>query len=279
MVSRPAARHPGPGVVRLVQFNCQRLFPQEVLLVDHFQGMLRDLVPEVRRLSAPDGRHLSEQIVRSVLWSALTQDPQPTIETTLRELGSDQHRQGLPDDGYLGVGHALLRSARTLTDSGWSSELSSAWVAYYSWLSGQFEAGAGAVLEQADPGTDPATGRPGGVAPVSLDEVLMDLRARYFPDDARGLESICTRVTLRTGADLRAPRPDQDTDPGVLADVLATLMIMGYSLSDPPRAPSRPASTVLVATGSPHQPSTSTHRSSPGSQRRRWLHPFRRQGA
>ena len=117
-VPRPAAGRPSPDVVRLVQFNCQRLFGHEALLVDHFHEMLRGLVPGVRSLSAPDGRHLAEQIVRSVLWSALSQDPQPTIETALRELGGDQHRQGLPDDGYLGVGHALLRSARAVTESG-----------------------------------------------------------------------------------------------------------------------------------------------------------------
>jgi len=260
----------------LVQFNCQRLFPQEALLVDHFHEMLCDLVPGVRQLSAHDGRHLSEQIVRSVLWSALTQDPQPAIETALRALGSDQHRQGLPDDGYLGVGHALLRSARAVTESGWSSELSSAWVAYYSWLSGQFEAGVGAVLERVDPGADPAGAPPAWVAPASLDEVFVNLRDRYFPDDARSLESVCTRVALRTGADMRAPRPDQRTDPEMLADVLATLMIMGYSLSDPTQTLNRPVQTVVVATGSQLLPAASTHRQGARPQRRRWFHPFRR---
>ena len=37
-----------------------------------------------------------------------------------------------------------------------------------------------------------------------------------------------TRVALRTGADIRAPRPDQVADPSVVRDVLAVLDRMGY---------------------------------------------------
>jgi hemoglobin-like flavoprotein len=245
-----ATPHPSLDVIRLVQFNCQRLFPQQALMVDHFHSMLRDLVPEIQRLTAVEDRQVSEQIVATVLWSALTQEPTAVIEHALNRLGQDNHSRGFPREGYLGVGHALLRSARTITDSGWSSELSSAWVAYYSWLADQLKTGADTAQEQACPNEDPHRG--GGEASLlSLDDVLTQLRNRYFADDDRGLESICTRVMLRTGADLYAPRPDQRQDAAVITDVLTALTIMGYVLSDLGGIPHRPPGPVMAPTTDP----------------------------
>lgn len=41
---------------------------------------------------------------------------------------------------------------------------------------------------------------------------------------------LSTRVLLRTGVNLRSPRPDQKLDPAAVAKVLSTLADMGYRL-------------------------------------------------
>lgn len=46
----------------------------------------------------------------------------------------------------------------------------------------------------------------------------------------RRARAVGARVTLRTGVDLSAPRPDQNVDPAVLARVLRALSDMGYQL-------------------------------------------------
>jgi hypothetical protein len=62
----------------------------------------------------------------------------------------------------------------------------------------------------------------------SLDDVLVSLRRQVSGDLALG--SLCTRVMLRTGVNLRAPRPDQQADRAVVGRVLSTLTEMGYAL-------------------------------------------------
>ena len=94
---------------------------------------------------------MSAELIRSVLWSALSQEPASEIESELRSLGGDHHYRGFPRDGYLGAGHALLHSARSLSDTWWSSQLSSAWVGHYAWLAGHLQAGADAVQRAGRP--------------------------------------------------------------------------------------------------------------------------------
>jgi hemoglobin-like flavoprotein len=276
------ALRPSFNVVRLVRFSCQRMFPQETFLVGEFHKTLQANVPSMLRLDPHCVQQLSERIIRSVLWSALAPDPVPAIEAALQALGYDHHRQGFPRDGYLGLGHALLRAVRIVIDGGWSVELSSAWVAYYSWLAEQFQAGADAVQKQPGLGPDladrpkwevfglhnkatdgPAVHRAPAEA-HALDDVLAILQTRYFPHDARGMESICTRVMLQTGVDLRAPRPDQRMDLAVITDVYTILMIMGYPMTSLTPASSRSAqpASASITSKNPH--------------RRRWLYPFRR---
>lgn len=62
----------------------------------------------------------------------------------------------------------------------------------------------------------------------SLDDVLVSLKRQVTSDLALG--PLCTRVMLRTGVNLRAPRPDQQGDGALVGKVLATLSEMGYAL-------------------------------------------------
>lgn len=64
----------------------------------------------------------------------------------------------------------------------------------------------------------------------SLEDVLNQLRSRHLGTNDLALAPVCTRVMLRTGANLRAPRPEQSRDPALIAKVVATLAEMNYPL-------------------------------------------------
>ena len=66
--------------------------------------------------------------------------------------------------------------------------------------------------------------------PNSLEEVLNQLRSRHLGNNDLALAPVCTRVMLRTGANLRSPRPEQSRDPAIIARVLSTLKEMNYPL-------------------------------------------------
>ncbi|MFE1441837.1 hypothetical protein [Streptomyces sp. NPDC058739] len=257
----PAPRPPAE-ILRSVQFSCQLLFRREREFVEQFYVSLVDVLPEIRGLSAHGGRPLCDGLVRSVMWAALTQDSPDVVEATLRRVGASHRRQGFPVIWYRACGRALLDAAQALHREDWGSALSSHWVAYYTWLCGSLSAGAvdgspgggpgGGGPERAGPGPGRehvgagpwpdgrGPERAGGAGPESLGAVLAELRARHFPGDEISLAAICTRVALRTGADLRNPRPDQNADPAMVHNALDVLLVLGYSLPSPAPDPYRP---------------------------------------
>jgi hemoglobin-like flavoprotein len=359
------ASRPSSEVVAAVRSACQRLLARESEFVERFSGALLHLVPRLAEAAPDAGQSLAEGLGRAVLWAALTEDRVDVIEATFQNIGSDYAHQGFPQEGYHGVGHALLRAARDTYSAEWTSELSSGWVAFYGWLGAHLIAGARladvpaagepdlfppqqapapepqpeaqqqtkrqprpepekpawqeprwhepapldpssrrepgwasahAGPDAAEPGgdsvgygahafgrpversasgegtgslaldrhdppvmastltapssaspsrspVDQAGGRPGippgfepypgnagnpEFGPQTLDDVLALLQSRFFSGNDRALGAILTRVALRTGADLRAPRPDQRDNPAVIANVLAVLQVMGY---------------------------------------------------
>jgi len=251
-VPRPAAE-----VADAVRAACQRLYAIESEFVDSFYTGLVQLVPVIRHNTPDQGRTMAEGLARSVLWAALTEDPADVVEATCQSVGSDYQRQGFPQDGYHGAGHALIRAARSVYTAEWSSELSSAWVAFYAWLGAHLESGAEharqtelarqeahaaqaaqqararreAHTQQAADSQQPARVRDvaAGGGPQTLDDILQRLRTHYFAGNERALGGVLTRIALRTGADLRAPRPDQLANPAVVANVTSVLQVMGYT--------------------------------------------------
>ncbi|GAA1984481.1 hypothetical protein [Catenulispora subtropica] len=246
-VGRPSAE-----CIRNVQLSCQLLQRHEGVFVDSFFHKVLDEVRWAGRMGPERARPLCDGLARSVLWAGLSQDSDELIERTMREVGANYKRQGVPDEWYRELGKSLLFAVRQMHPSDWGSLLSSDWVAYYMWLSEFIRLGAldapaedtsseGAGAATGTGGTPGAGGTPGTggtgsaassavVRIESLGDVVSLLRSRYFPDNERALTTICTRVALRTGTDLRNPRPDQYADPVAISNVLSTLLVLGYSL-------------------------------------------------
>jgi hypothetical protein len=215
------APRPAPATARLVQFCCQRLLVVEPEFAGVFHQELCGLTPPPSLPAIASRAGLSGALAHSVLWAALTRDPAASVEGRIRTLAADHHARGFPDDAYPSLCHALLRSVRATLPNGWSSELSSGWVSYALWLRPHLELGA-----RSAPGVTSDTAHE---SPASLDAIFDYLRSRCFVGQDRALNSICTRVMLRTGADLRTPRPEQRNDPSVIAEVLESLLLMGFA--------------------------------------------------
>jgi hypothetical protein len=203
-----------------VQFCCQRLLVVEPEFASAFHQELCGLIPQTLPV-LPSAAALSGALAHCVLWAALTRDPADVVEDGVRTFAAGQHARGFPDDAYRSFSHALLRAARTTLEAGWTSEISSCWVSYALWLQPHLELGAGST-----PGGSVG---PPDEAPASLDVIYERLRTQYFRGQDRQLMAICTRVMLRTGADLRVPRPEQRTDPGTIAAVEESLLLMGFA--------------------------------------------------
>jgi hypothetical protein len=232
-----ATARPALSGGRAVQFCCQRLLAMEPEFARVFHRELSALTPSM--LLAPVcSPALSADVAHCLLWAALTQDPADVVETAVREFAAGHRGRGFPDDAYPNIGHALLRSVRVTLPVGWSSALSSGLVSYALWLQPQLQAGARSAAANSgsagsgSAGSGSARPRSAGPAgtepPLSLELILSALQERYFKGQERSLRSISTRVMLRTGADLTNPRPEQRTDPVVIAEVLQCLLLMGY---------------------------------------------------
>ena len=63
---------------------------------------------------------------------------------------------------------------------------------------------------------------------ATLDQVAAALLTRV--GNELSLRPVSTRVLLRTGVNLRAPRPDQATDKACIAKVVSALAEMGFPL-------------------------------------------------
>ncbi|HET9655558.1 MAG TPA: hypothetical protein VFP72_09405 [Kineosporiaceae bacterium] len=205
-----------------MQFCCQRLLRIEADFTVAFHRSLGELAPNLPSVNGPGGRELSGALAHCLLWAALTRDDSASVERTVRDFAAEHRRRGFPDDAYAFLSHALLRSIRTVMSADWSSELSSGLVSYALWLQ--------PCLQQGARGADGArAARPSGNGEISLELLLDDLRSRHFTGEERALDAVCTRIMLRTGVDLRAPRPEQRQDPVVIAAVMKNLMLMGYA--------------------------------------------------
>ena len=67
------------------------------------------------------------------------------------------------------------------------------------------------------------------MAPRTVPDVQRALRAK-LDDNELAFGSICARVVLRTGVNLRNPRPDHAQDPVAVGKVMSVLADMGYQL-------------------------------------------------
>jgi hypothetical protein len=127
-----------PALLRAIRPSAARMAAAE----DSFVGLLHEdigtFVPHL-----PDGGwRLCERIARTVLWLTLSDQPADAAVQTAIWLGAANQTDGFPLSEYVTVGHALVRIAREMCDTTWSTTTGSAWIRFFIWLHPHLLAGA-----------------------------------------------------------------------------------------------------------------------------------------
>ncbi len=211
------------------------------------------LVPTVLQTSQDHGYGLADGLTRQLVRAAVDSDRPGPVAERLRRAGAQLYRDGLPADGYQAAAHAVLRGARDSYPHDWESTLSSAWVAYLGWAVDHLARGAESARRSGVHLPEVPLSAAAAAAPRSLSEILAFLRTGPFEGNPKALDSVVTRVALRTGVDLRFPRMDQQGDPALVDTVLSNLGRMGYSVGavnvvdgDPADPAAVPAARVVA---------------------------------
>jgi hemoglobin-like flavoprotein len=150
----PGARRPSPAVIAAVRVSCLAVADRPVRLAEVFYAHLFEMAPQLRAMFPPDLTGQMQKMSDSLLKVIGQLDSADTtaLEAALRRLGADHRiRFRVENEHYGYIGHALTRAVRDLSGPGYSSSLSSSWIAVYQWVATQMTAGAQAVDPQASP--------------------------------------------------------------------------------------------------------------------------------
>ncbi len=227
--------------------------PARVLLAEH-RGRLMEacyqrligLVPGILQNPGDHGRLTAAELVRELLESAVSDLPLDAVSRRLQATGARLVEQGIPAEGYPAATYALRHAARDIGVQVEDVAGGSPWVTYLEWAGDRLAHGADDARSR---GAELPSLRAATAAdPTSLGEIVQLAQREAFPGNPRGLAAVLTRVALRTGVDIRQPRPDQERDPAVVTAVLGTLASMGFPLgrerADEPAAPSGASALV-----------------------------------
>jgi hemoglobin-like flavoprotein len=153
----PSAAGVGPAaeVIAAVRASCLAVAHRPVRLAEAFYAHLFEMAPQLRAMFPPDLTGQMQKMSDTLLNAIGQLDTADTtaLEAALRRLGADHRtRFGVEPEHYGYIGHALTRAVRDVAGPGYSSSLSSAWIAVYQWVATQMTAGD----QAAEPGASAA---------------------------------------------------------------------------------------------------------------------------
>jgi hypothetical protein len=134
----PEAAPPDPALMRTIRASASRLMLLEGTFISRLHEDVAALIPGL----AADGRVFCERMVRSVLWAVITDQPPQAVADAFRWVGAANWAEGFPEDQYVSIAHALVRTVRELSGDSWSASTSSAWITYFLWIQPHLLAGA-----------------------------------------------------------------------------------------------------------------------------------------
>jgi hemoglobin-like flavoprotein len=135
-------------VIAAVRASCLAVAHRPVRLAEAFYAHLFEMAPQLRAMFPPDLTGQMQKMSDTLLNAIGQLDTADTtaLEAALRRLGADHRtRFGVEPEHYGYIGHALTRAVRDVAGPGYSSSLSSAWIAVYQWVAAQMTAGAQAA--------------------------------------------------------------------------------------------------------------------------------------
>jgi hypothetical protein len=141
----PASPHPhtlDPGVWPVIRQSAAWLARDEGAFIRQLHDDVADLIPASALPPEFDTWAFCGQMVRTLLWAALTDQPLPVVADTLREAGAQNWYGGFPGAQYETMAHALVQTVQYLTRNVWSTSTGSAWISFFLWIKPHLLAGA-----------------------------------------------------------------------------------------------------------------------------------------
>jgi hypothetical protein len=127
-----------PAVRQAIRPSASRMAGAEETFVRLLHEDIEALVDEL-----PDrGWPLCDRTARAVVWLALSDPPAEAVSHCLRWLSEANKADGFPQSEYVSIGHALVRIAREMSGTSWTTTTGSAWIRFFMWLQPHLQAGA-----------------------------------------------------------------------------------------------------------------------------------------
>ncbi len=128
--------------VQLVRTSFQAVQPQVDGLAADFYTRLFSYDPTLRSLF-DDDLHEQERKFMTMLGLIIDYLDQPfKLYAILARLGDQHRRYGVLPAYYATIGRALIATMASAQSAGWTPDMEAAWLAVYSWVAGEMQAGA-----------------------------------------------------------------------------------------------------------------------------------------
>jgi hypothetical protein len=127
-----------PAVLQAIRPSASRMAGTEEAFVRLLHEEIETLVSQL-----PDqGWPLCERTARAILWLVLSDPAADVVGPSLRWLSEANQADGFPQSEYVSIGHALVRIAREMSGTKWSTTTGSAWIRFFMWLQPHLQGGA-----------------------------------------------------------------------------------------------------------------------------------------
>lgn len=126
-----------PALLQAIRPSASRMASAEEAFVRLLREEIESLVSQL-----PDkGWPLCERTARTILWLVLSDPPAEAVAHSLRWLSEANQADGFPASEYVSIGHALVRIAREISGTKWTTTTGSAWIRFFMWLQPHLQGG------------------------------------------------------------------------------------------------------------------------------------------
>lgn len=128
---------PDPALLQAIRPSASRMASAEEAFVRLLHEEIESLVSQL-----PDkGWPLCERTARTILWLVLSDPAADAVAHALRWLSEANQADGFPAPEYVSIGHALVRIAREISGTKWTTTTGSAWIRFFMWLQPHLQGG------------------------------------------------------------------------------------------------------------------------------------------
>jgi len=121
---------PDPALLQAIRPSALRMAGAEESFIQLLHEDIASLVQHLPERGWP----FCERTARTILWLALSDQAADTIIQAVYWLAAANQADGFPPSQYVTLGHALVRTAREMSGTHWTTTTGSAWIRFFMWL-------------------------------------------------------------------------------------------------------------------------------------------------